>query len=352
MRIRLLSVMLACSLVATTSASAQSLGDSIAETVREATREALRWTTPEAYQGGREREKDKSGRTEQFSRKVKIARDGRLTLSNTAGDIIVTTGAGDEVSIEATKRARGGADLASVQIEVTDRAGRIDVRTSSTGLAGFGGGGVSVDFTITVPASVSVEAHSVTGDVKVSGVQGLVRAETVSGSITLAASPRVELAKSVSGDVDITGLSVDGEASATTVSGEIRAKGGRARALALTSVSGDIRITDLVCERLETKTVSGTVQIAGTLAKNGRYDLHSFSGEARLQLAGDPGFELNAKTFSGSIRSDWPLAGADAGGKSSRGTTMKHETIRATVGDGSATVTIQTFSGDIILSRR
>ena len=114
------------------------------------------------------------------------------------------------------------------KIKLRYRAGRIDVRTDTTVLSGFRGNGVSVDFTITVPASVSVEAHSVTGDVKVSNVQGVVRAETVSGSITLVSAPRVELAKSVSGDVDITGLSIDGDASANTESGEIRAKGGRA----------------------------------------------------------------------------------------------------------------------------
>src|SRR5580704_15165101 len=151
MRIRLLSVMLACLSVVATSASAQSLGESLSETIREATRDALLWAIPGSYQGGdkqKEKEtKDRSARTEQFSRKVKIARDGRLTVSNTAGDIIVTTGSGDEVSIDATKRARAGANLADVEIEVTDRAGRIDVRTDTTVLSGFRGNGVSVDFT-------------------------------------------------------------------------------------------------------------------------------------------------------------------------------------------------------------
>ena len=39
--------------------------------------------------------------------KVKIGRDGRFSLANIAGDIIVTGGSGDEVSIEAVKRTRG-----------------------------------------------------------------------------------------------------------------------------------------------------------------------------------------------------------------------------------------------------
>src|SRR2546430_13412166 len=61
--------------------------------------------------------------TEQFSRKVKIGRDGRVSVSNIAGDITVTGGGGDEVSIEATKRTRGDrSELASLQIIVEDRA--------------------------------------------------------------------------------------------------------------------------------------------------------------------------------------------------------------------------------------
>jgi hypothetical protein len=57
---------------------------------------------PTAYQG-------RSGpeRTERFSRKIKIGRDGRVTVNNVAGDIVVTGGPGDEVSIEAIKRTRG-----------------------------------------------------------------------------------------------------------------------------------------------------------------------------------------------------------------------------------------------------
>jgi DUF4097 and DUF4098 domain-containing protein YvlB len=339
MRTRLLAVLLACSSVAA-NASAPSLGD----TVREVTRDALRRAMPESPQSGA----GKSARTEPFSRKLRLGRDGRVSVSNVAGDIVVTGGSGDEVSIEATKRALGAwTDLSRVRIEVSERAGRLDVQTVQSSRADW----VSVDYAITLPVSASIEVHSFSGDVRVSNVQGVVRAETVSGGITLAAAPRVELAKSVSGDVDITGLSSDSEVTATTVSGEIRAKDGRARALTLASVCGDVAITDVACDRIGAKTVSGMLQISGALAKNGRYDLHSFSGTIRLLLTGRPGFDLDATSFSGSIRSDWPLPGAGEATRSGRAPTSR-DGLRGSVGDGSATVTIHTFSGDIRLSRR
>jgi DUF4097 and DUF4098 domain-containing protein YvlB len=183
-------------------------------------------------------------------------------------------------------------------------------------------------------------------------VQGVVRAESVSGSIAMAAVPRVEMAKSVSGDVDIAGLSADGEVTASTVSGEIRAEGGLTRALTLGSISGDVTIADVACGRIEAKTVSGTVEISGSLAKDGRYELNSFSGSIRLLLSGEPNFGLDAATFSGSIHSDWPLEGSGEDTRPRRGASMSRAALWGSVGGGGANVTIRTFSGDILLSRR
>src|SRR4051794_8839089 len=77
-----------------------------------------------AYQG-RNRGPEES---ERFSRKVRLGRDGRFSVSNIAGDITVTAGSGDEVSIEAVKRTTGDrSELGRVQITVDERAGRVDV---------------------------------------------------------------------------------------------------------------------------------------------------------------------------------------------------------------------------------
>src|SRR3984893_16231761 len=157
---------------------------------------------------------------ERFSRRIKIARDGRFSISNIAGDILITGGSGDEVSIEAVKRARGrSSSLASVRIDVDGRPGRVDVRTTHTAWNDR----VAVDYTVIVPIGVSVEARSVSGDVTVRSVQGSVRAETVSGNVTAAATTRLELAKSVSGSVDLTDGGTDGDLSAASVSDQIRA---------------------------------------------------------------------------------------------------------------------------------
>ena len=141
------------------------------------------------------------------------------------------------------------------------------------------------------------------------------------------------------------------------MSGNVRAKGLKARGVDLGSVSGDISITDVTCERLGVKTVSGNVEYAGGIAKGGRYEDQRHSGTIRLVLANPAGFELNANSFSGSIRSELPLTiGGDAAAPQRQparppGLVSSHA-MRATFGDGSATLAMRTFSGDIIIAKR
>ncbi len=321
------------------------------EAVRDAMREATRDITREAHEIGREPMRHAyqghgPEQTERFSRTVRLGPNGSVSVSNIAGDIVVKAGSGDSVSIEAVKRARGDrSQLGRVEIEVSDRAGRVDISTNHLGRHD----NVSVSYTITLPASASVEAHSVSGNVSVTGVQGAVRGETVSGNVTMASTPRLEAAKSVSGNVELTGAAADGDLSASSVSGSVRANGLKARGLQVGSISGDIVVTDVTCERLAAKSVSGEIEFSGALARGGRYDVTSHSGDVRLTLAGNTGFELSATTFSGSIRSDFPLTIAGGQPIRRRG---PGQSMHATFSDGSAALNVNSFSGDIVIGKR
>ena len=318
----------------------------IRERVRDVVRKEELAKRTGAYQG-RNRGPEQ---TERFSRKVKIGRDGRLSLENIAGNIVVTGGSGDEASIEAVKRTTGDASqLASVHIEVEERPGRVDIKTDHTARNDR----VSVDYTVTVPATAGVNLKSISGNVKVASVQGPVRAESISGTVTAASTPRLELAKSVSGDVDLTDTSADADLNASSISGSVRAKGLKARALDLGTVSGDVVLTNVACERISIRSVSGDVEYSGALARTGRYEINSHSGTVRLALSSDIGFELNANSFSGSIRSDLPLTlGATRPGNERRRPGPMQHATRGVFGDGSATLTIRTFSGDVVITKR
>jgi DUF4097 and DUF4098 domain-containing protein YvlB len=343
-------------IAATVREAIQSTREAVRAAVREATRETTReigraWAGEShgAYQG-----RGGPEQTERFSRTVKLGPNGSVSVSNIAGDIVVNAGRGDDVSIEAVKRTRGDrAELGRVEINVTDRAGRVDISTNHFGRHDQ----VSVSYTITVPASASLEARSVSGNIRVTGVQGSVRAETVSGNVTTASTPRLETARSVSGDVELTGAATDGDLSANSVSGSVRANGLKARGLQVGSISGNIVVTDVTCERLAAKSVSGDIEFSGALSRGGRYEATSHSGDVRMTLAGGTGFELNASTFSGEIRSDVPLTmGGGSRRDSGTGRELRRhgmgQQIRANYGDGSAELTLNTFSGDIVIAKK
>ncbi|MDE3154059.1 MAG: DUF4097 family beta strand repeat protein [Acidobacteriota bacterium] len=284
----------------------------------------------------------------QFSRTVTVGAASSLTVSNLSGRITVTGTSGHEIRIDAAKRAGGGpargSQLDDVNIDVAEHGDRVEVRTLYRG----GSSHVSVDYTIAVPSDASVYLRSVSGDVKVSKVQGDVRAESVSGEVAVSDVTHLDKASSVSGDVSITRAAADTDLSTGSVSGNVTIRGLKAQGLDLSSVSGDLSLTDATCSRVSARTVSGRFTFEGPLAKNGRYEISSHSGDIQLRLTGATGFELNASSFSGDIDTDYPITIRDTEGAGRR---TRHA-IHGTFGDASALLSIRTFSGDISLKKQ
>jgi len=82
--------------------------------------------------------------------------------------------------------------------------------------------------------------------------------------------------------------------------------------------------------------------------KGTRYEFNAHSGNVRLALGESAGFELNASTFSGTIRSNLSVAlGITSGNRRRTG-----RSAHVVVGNGGAAVDISTFSGNIVIERR
>jgi DUF4097 and DUF4098 domain-containing protein YvlB len=294
--------------------------------------------------------------TERFSRTIRIGRTGSFELANVSGNVTITGGNGDEVRIDAVKRARSRdqsnakALLDELRIEVTELPNRVEVRTEHPRNRRHYSG--SVDYTVTVPAGVDTTIKAVSGDVRVTNVKGELRAETISGNVVTSGAARLALAKSVSGNVDVTDATSDSALSISTVSGNVTGRGLKARAVEFSSVSGDVILTNVACDRALVKTTSGNVDYDGPLARAGRYEIHAHSGNVRLGVTSTTGFELEATTFNGDVRSDFPLtlrAGVEGSG-SRRG--RFNRSIRGSYGDAGAIVTLKSFSGDIVVTKR
>ena len=339
-------------------ASAQSSIRAAREEAQRAYRRALAEARA-AYQG-RNRGPEQS---DTLSRKVRIGRTGQVTVQNISGEITVSAGSGDEATIDAVKRGRGDrSELGRVNIVVEEHPGRVDVRTEY-GRPGFPDRlfrdtNVSVDYTVVVPDGASVDLKSISGSIRVTGVKGSVRLQTISGNVTSTGAPRVEFAKTVSGTVDLSGVSFDGDLSASSISGSLHANGVKARSVDISTVSGDVALRDAACERVTARSISGSIEYNGALARNGRYEVNSHSGGVRFTLTGNIGFELDASSFSGSVRSDYPLTvGGDRNPNIQLGRGRGRRfgpgsELQASFGDGSARLMLRTFSGDVVIAKK
>ena len=291
--------------------------------------------------------------TERFSKTAHLDQNGTFDLTNVIGDIVITGTTGRDVTIEAVKRVQRPNPraarmlLAMIDIQVTEQANRVEVRTIVPRPRNFPG---SVDFTVMVPEDASVIVKTITGSIRASNVKGELRADTVAGSISASGVRKLAALKCVTGDVEITDAGAEDPVTASTVSGNVIVRGLRARAAQLTSVSGNIHIEDALIERLMVKTVQGNLDYAGDLARSGRYEFNSHSGDIRLILSGNTGFEVLANTFSGMVRSDFTFNRGRAGAEGAAA--QGPRTLRGAFGDASAMVALRAFSGNISLARR
>ena len=273
--------------------------------------------------------------TERFSRTAHLDADGAFELTNLYGQIVITAGSGRDVTIEAVKRVQrpnpnaARALLQMIDIQVAEEANRVEVRTVYPRPRNFPG---SVDFTIRVPADANVSVRATGGSIRATGI-------------------RVEALRTMSGDIELVDASADRFATASAVSGDVTVRGLKASAIQLTTVSGNVRVDHSQAERLMARAVSGNVEYAGELARSGRYELVSHSGDVRLMLSGATGFEVQASSLSGTVRSDFPIARRGRGEGNGRGAATPRA-IRGAFGDGSALLVLRAFSGNVSIARR
>lgn len=289
---------------------------------------------------------------------VAIGPNGTLELENFTGDITVTAGSGKDVSIDIIRSARGRsqadvrAGLDRVQPEISVVGTRATVRSSyrdrPTDYS------VSTDFVVRAPEGTRIVINSLRADIHVTGIKGEITATTASGDVVLTDVGVVREAKTANGDVRIKGSTSDDVLDVGTLNGDVVLTNVKARRITANTVSGSVEAHDVACESAALSTINGDIVYAGALARGGRYEFTSNSGDVRFTPSGSTGYALQATSFSGEISSAVPLQSAvrssSLTGSSSRG--PRRNSGSAKVGDGSATVTLQTFSGDISIGKR
>ena len=304
---------------------------------------------------------------DQLEKTVSLSKEGQVTLHNIAGNIEVKTWNKNEVLIKALKvskadsmeEAKENADL--VKIEITEGGDRVEIRTEyPKNRSRKRSISVSVDYWLTIPDQADADINSVSGDIMMMKIGGNADAQTVSGDVNLSETMGLLRAKSTSGDVtvdkasngaDCTSVSGDldihdvaGDADLKSVSGDISLLNLRGGDVDAETVSGDIDLEGVSdALEVEASSVSGEIEYTGTINPQGRYYLKSHSGEITVLIPGNSAFDLEAKTFSGGINSDFEITMSGS---------ISAKEISGAVNGGGARLELKTFSGDVILRKR
>ena len=263
------------------------------------------------------------GAQQQYGRDVDTWRwDGRvdaghwMSVFNINGPVDFLPSSDNMVHLVAEKRYNGR-EPDDIHFEVVQAGGNVticaiwnnnsrceDGEMSSYRNRGNNENHTSVRFTVRVPRSVKVGAHSVNGTVSVRDVGAEVRANSVNGTVTVRNTTGPVRANTVNGGVDVTTSA--GPVSAETVNGNVDAR--------MATLQGD--------EDMDFKTVNGSVSI---------YVPARFDARFRFD------------TVHGAIDSDFPMTISGKWGP-------RHAS--GTIGNGGRDIHASSVNGSIELRRQ
>ncbi len=323
------------------------LGQDVGRTVRDVVRsvDTAHGVPVEAYTS----EQSKDYKFEQQDKQTKtlaIGASGDLTLKNVVGDITVKAGGGRDATVEIVRVSKGKTDadakagLEKVTAEVVMNA------EHATVVARYPNDlhppyAVSVAYVVTAPAGTRITIDSVTSHVSVTGIHGEVEANTISGPIEVVSCTRVGTVHTVSGNITLTDSASDTKIDVGSASSSVTLTNIKAPRVSASIISGTIIAHGIQADAASISSLSGNIEYSGPVTSKGRYEFQAHSGNVRLAITSG-GFDLEGKTFSGSVETD-PGLGLVA--TTNAGTRVK--SLRGSVGNGGAVVVATTFSGNV-----
>ena len=198
---------------------------------------------------------------------------GAVEISNVAGSVDVQGWDKPEVSVTGTI----GKDVE--RVEVTGDDNRISIRVVLPSGHSWGSRTDSeAHLIVHLPADSSLSTSLVSADLKISGVKGDAKLQTVSGNVTGDVGGDVR-ANVVSGDIKLTAMSAK-MIEVKAISGNIVLTGGNAEA-EVTTVSGDATVTLGTVTRVRIKGISGTLKSSVALSPDAQFESETVSGDVK-----------------------------------------------------------------------
>ncbi len=257
---------------------------------------------------------------------------GTVDIFNVSGTVEVD--AWDRNEVEVGGSAGDGVE----RVDVTGSGSRTSIHVVSRSAHLWGSDG-EAHLIIHVPAKSDVSATLVSSDFKVTGVQGDLKLQTVSGRVSGDVGGAVRAA-TVNGEVHLTAHAAK-SIEIRTISGDIQLTGGGGE-VDFTTVSGSttIDLTDVTRGRF--KSISGDMSVALALGADAQIESESVSGDVSMKFASTPAAEFDVQSFSGDIKNCFgPKPMESRYGPGSR--------LEFKNGEGHAHVRVNTKSGDVRL---
>ena len=200
--------------------------------------------------------------TERVDRTVQIRAGGQLKLKNFSGRVTITCSNRADMAVHAVRRAsRDRLDHIKLEIVETGSGVTIEANKKDSDWTERDNNVVDTEFTIELPADVSLDVEVFSSDVEVKDVRGKQRVHTFSGEVNLSG-----------GEKDI---------NAETFSGDITVKVGQGASASIDfdSFSGSIK-TDVPMNYRSSSRKHVRVDIGGGGAD---YSFKTFSGDLRIR---------------------------------------------------------------------
>lgn len=290
-----------------------------------------------------------------FQRTLTVTGPVDLDVSTGSGDIDVRSGPVGSVQVTGRIKVSGWSDNAEEKVRKLEQNPPIQ-QTGNSIRVGYISDpelrrNVSIDYQIVVPQATSLMSQSGSGDQKIDGIKGPVRARSGSGDMHISSiGSRLE-AHTGSGDLQMN--DVNGDVLARAGSGNIQANG-VAGAFDAETGSGDVGLRQTAPGEVRVRTGSGGVDLHGVRGMvnadtgsgdvtvegtpGGEWKLGAGSGTITLRMPSSAAFDLDASTSSGSISLNHSV--------SVSGNISRHS-IHGKAGSGGSLVEIRTGSGDI-----
>ena len=252
-----------------------------------------------------------------FHKTFNVAAGGTLTIDADVGDLEITAGSGNSVTVDVTQSSRS---TRFMDITADQTQNDVIVRGKFEGKR-WGNWNSDAKFVVSVPSRYNLDLATSGGEIRVGDLQGLAKVKTSGGGIRLGKIQGLVTAYTSGGDITLGGseAAVDlrtsgGEIEIGNVAGNIQAKtsGGSIRVeraggdVYLRSSGGGLDIGE-AGGTVDAQTSGGSIKAKLAAQPKADSKLSTSGGGITVSIAPNVAVELDAHTSGGDVSTDVPI---------------------------------------------